>query len=81
MTHLATKSTNSAVRRIAKKVNGMANLGRICGVHPSQPSHWDRPTDQRNGRGGSIPDRYHGRIIAYCREQGIPLRKGELVNG
>ncbi len=71
----------SAVRRMARKFNGMANLGRVCGVHPSQPSHWDRPVTVRNGRGGSIPDRYHARIMSYCEKHNIPLRKGELVNG
>lgn len=71
----------SAVERIAKKVNGMANLGRICGVDPSQPSHWNRPVTVKNGRGGSIPDRHHAAIIAYCQKHSIPLRKGELVNG
>lgn len=70
----------SAVRRIARKVGGMAQLGRICGVHPSQPSHWDRSRDFKNGRGGSIPDRHHAKIIAWCSEHKKPLRKGDLVN-
>lgn len=77
----------TAVERIAKKLapagakgKGFAELARVCGVHYSVPSHWNRPTNRDNGRGGSIPDRYHRAIIDHCQAKGIPLRKGELVN-
>lgn len=79
--------SQTAVERIGRKVakdtdrKGFAELARICGVHASQPSHWNRPTTEANGRGGSIPDRYHSKILAYCRDNSIPIRKGDLVNG
>jgi len=72
--------SRTAVERIAAKVGGLAELGRICGVDPSQPCHWNRPRSVKNGRGGSIPDRYHERIIAHFTKRGLPLKKAELVN-
>lgn len=75
---MARKTT---VERIGRKVGGFANLGRICGVHTSTPSNWNRPLGVPNGRGGAIPDRYFSKITKWFADNGKRLRPGELVNG
>lgn len=70
----------TAVERIGKKVGGFANLSRICGVHTSTASNWNRPAGARNGRGGAIPDRYFPKIVAWFAAKGKRLRRGELIN-
>jgi hypothetical protein len=71
----------TAVERIGRRVDGFANLGRICGVHTSTPSNWNRAIGLPNGRGGAIPDRYFPKIIKWFADKGKRLRPGELING
>ena len=51
----------------------------MCGLHRSTVCHWARPRSKK-GRDGSIPDKYHGKIIAGFADAGIPLKKEDLLN-
>lgn len=70
----------TAVNRIAGKLHrGYTGLAEMCGLHRSTVCHWARPRSKK-GRDGSIPDKYHGKIIAGFADAGIPLKKEDLLN-
>ena len=72
----------TAVDRCAspKVFGSLAELARVCEVDVATPCHWNQPKTKKNGRGGAIPDRYHGAILAAVKKRKLPLKPGDLIN-
>jgi hypothetical protein len=69
------------VDRMVEKFGGTTQFAEVCGVNPAAVRHWrGRKPNDKQGRDGRIPDRYHTRILAVAKKRGIKLNPAELVN-
>ncbi len=70
----------TAVERVAKQFGSFTAFAEAIGVTRSTISHWNRPLGVKNGRGGSIPDRYHARILKEAKKRNLPVKPADLIN-
>lgn len=77
-----TKPRVSAVKRVDSKLRRRgSSLAKVCNVDRTTPFHWDRPADVKNGRGGSIPDKYHPAILDASKKLRAGVKAADLING
>lgn len=75
------KEHETAVDRIERKLRARGvTLAEVCEVDRSTPVHWNRPATEKNGRGGSIPDKYHARILRVARAKHAGIKAADLIN-
>lgn len=75
------KEHETAVDRVDRKfrARGMT-LAQACDVDRSTPVHWNRPTSEKNGRGGGIPDKYHAVILTVGKRVRAGITAADLIN-
>jgi len=54
-------------------------VAEALGVWASAPSRWRNPIS-KGGTGGTIPRKYHDRIIELARQRGADLPRGAFVD-
>ncbi len=63
---------------IIAKLGGHAQVSVITGTAYTAPYRWTYSRD-RNGTGGTIPQRYHLILLDYAWAHGIDLRPGDFL--
>jgi hypothetical protein len=64
---------------IIRKLGGPSAVAKIVGVHRTRVSSWQRER-ARGGTGGRIPQNHISAMLAYAREQNIPLAPDEFYS-
>lgn len=76
-----TKPHETAVDRVSRKLRARGlSLHTVCDVDYSTPFHWNRSADVKNGRGGSIPDKYHPAILKAAKAAKAGVTAADLIN-
>jgi len=71
----------TAVDRVDAKLRKRGScLADVCKVDRTTPFHWNRPANRKNGRGGSIPDKYHPTILETSRKIRAGVTPCDLIN-
>ena len=61
----------TAASRIIAKFGGQSSLARALGIKQSTVSHWAKT--------GTVPARWHSKIIQAAADQGLTVEAGDLV--
>lgn len=64
---------------IMKLLGGPSPTARGLDLKPHSTLRWQQPVEKR-GSGGSIPFKYHDKIIALAAERGIELPRGAFAD-
>lgn len=63
---------------IIRKLGGEASVSKITDTAYTAPYRWQHAKD-KGGTDGLIPQRYHPMLLAYARENSIPLTAEEFL--
>ena len=71
----------SAVERVEAKLRAVGlTLAKVCDLHRTTPYQWRRANDQKNGRGGRIPDCHFDAIMKASKKHRAGVTEKDLVN-
>ncbi len=63
---------------IIRKLGGEAVVSRVTETAYTAPYRWQQPRD-KGGTGGLIPQRHHPKLLAFAREQDLPLSPADFL--
>lgn len=65
-------------RSVVDRFGGGRTLARVLSINPSTISRWTASAASK-GTGGSIPQKYWGRIIVAAQDRGFTLTANDLA--
>lgn len=63
---------------IIHRLGGVAIISATCGVHRTRVYGWMR-SKEVGGTGGTIPQKYHLRLLDLARETDVPLTAADFL--